>query len=121
MINVSWKDARAYVAWLSSKTKRIYRLLSEAEWEYAARAGATEPFYFGETISTDQANYNGNHTYGAGQEGVSRNKTVPVGRFEQNRFGLRDMHGNVQEWVEVCWHDSYAGAPSDGNGTCQRL
>lgn len=111
---VSWRDARAYVSWLSRKTEKDYRLLSEAEWEYATRAGTTTPFHFGATVSTDQANYNGNYTYGSGRKGVRRARTVPVGRFAANAFGLHDVHGNVWEWVEDCWHVSYAGAPSHG-------
>ena len=101
--------------WLSRKTGESYRLLSEAEWEYAARAGTTGPFHFGSTISTDQANYHGNYTYGSGRKGVYRKKTVPVGSFPANTFGLHDMHGNVREWVEDCWHGSYASAPRDGS------
>ena len=127
VINVSWEDAKAYVAWLSRKTGEDYRLLSEAEWEYAARAGTTGPFHFGSTISTDRANYHGgfNFTYGSGREGVYRKKTIPVGSFPANGFGLHDVHGNVYEWVEDCWHDSYAGAPRDGRawvtgGDCVR-
>ena len=112
---VSWKDARSYVNWLSRKTGKPYRLLSESEWEYVARAGTTGPFHFGSTISTDQANYNGNYTYGSGRTGVYREETVPVGRFPANRFGLHDVHGNVWEWVQDCWHDSYEGAPTDGD------
>ena len=104
VINVSWSDAKAYVGWLSRKTGEQYRLLSEAEWEYVARAGTTGPFHFGPTISTDQANYDEN-----------RMKTVPVGSFSANGFGLHDVHGNVGEWVEDCWHDSYSGAPVDGS------
>ena len=115
MINVSWDEAKAYVGWLSRKTGERYRLLSEAEWEYAARAGTAGPFHFGSTISTDQANYDGNYTYGSGRKGVYRKKTVPVGSFPANGFGLHDVHGNVREWVEDCWHDSYAGAPTDGS------
>ncbi len=114
VIYVSWKDANAYVAWLSRRTGYTYRLLSEAEWEYAARAGTTTPFHFGSSISTDQANYHGNGTYGSGRKGVYRQKTVPVGSFPANAFGLHDVHGNVWEWVEDCWHWSYEGAPSDG-------
>ena len=113
--NVSWADAKQYLRWLSRKTGAEYRFLSEAEWEYAARAGTTTPFHFGSTISTDQANYNGNGTYGNGHRGVNRDKTVSVGSFPSNAFGLHDMHGNVEEWVEDCVHDSYSGAPNDGS------
>ncbi len=125
VVCVSWEDAQAYVGWLSRKTAKSYRLLTESEWEYAARAGTTTPFHFGGTISTDQANYNGNYTYGRGRKGVWRKETVEVGMFPANAFGLHDMHGNVWEWVEDCWHDSYAGAPADGSawtkgGECGR-
>ena len=114
VINVNWKDAKAYVKWLSGRTGHQYRLLSESEWEYVARAGTTGPFHFGRTISTDQANYNGGYVYGSGREGVNREKTVSVGRFPSNGYGLHDVHGNVWEWVEDCWHTSYADAPKDG-------
>ena len=115
VINVSWEDANEFVRWLSSETGKQYRLLSESEWEYAARAGTTGPFHFGSTISTDQANYGGYYAYGNGRKGVYRKKTVPVGSFSSNKFGLHDMHGNVSEWVEDCWHDDYRGAPTDGS------
>ena len=114
VINVSWDDAQTYLRWLSRKTGVEYRLLSEAEWEYAARAGTTTPFHFGSTISTDQANYDGRYTYGGGRKGINRLRTVPVGSFPSNAFGLHDVHGNAWEWVEDCWNRSYAGAPSDG-------
>ena len=114
VINVGWDDAQGYVSWLSERTGKAYRLLSEAEWEYAARAGTTGPFHFGETISTDQANYHGKF-YGSGREGVYREKTVPVGSFPANAFGLHDVHGNVFEWVEDCYNGSYEGAPADGS------
>ena len=78
-------------------------------------AGTTTPFHFGPTISSDQANYIATFTYGDGRKGVYRDKTVPVGSFPPNAFGLHDMHGNVREWVEDCWGDSYAGAPVDGS------
>jgi formylglycine-generating enzyme required for sulfatase activity len=115
VINVSWSDAKQYVEWLGRRTGKSYRLLSEAEWEYAARAGTTTPFHTGATITTDQANYDGNHVYANGPKGIYRERTVQVGRFAANAFGLHDMHGNVWEWVEDCWNASYAGAPSDGN------
>ena len=124
VINVSWEDAQTYVRWLSRKTGALYRLLSEAEWEYAARAGAATPFSSGTTIRTDQANYDGTQTYGGSSEGVARKKTVPVGSFPPNAFGLHEMHGNVWEWVEDCWNGTYMGAPDDGaawtTGDCQR-
>ncbi len=115
VVCVSWGDAQAYVEWLSRKTGKSYRLLSEAEWEYAARAGTTTPFHTGATISTEEANYNGDYTYGTGRKGVSRGQTVAVGMFPANAFGLHDVHGNVWEWVEDCGHAGYAGAPVDGS------
>ena len=114
-INVNWDDAKTYVSWLSEKTGKQYRLLSEAEWEYAARGGTTTPFHFGSTISTLQANYNGNYMYGGGVKGVYRERTVTVGSFPANGFGLHDVHGNVWEWVKDCWNASYAGAPEGGS------
>ena len=124
VIRVNWDDAQAYVRWLSDKTRQRYRLLSESEWEYVARAGTTSPFHTGSTISTDQANYNGNFTYGTGREGVYRRRTVEVGSFSPNAFGLHNVHGNVREWVQDCWNDSYRGAPDNGRawgaGDCSR-
>jgi formylglycine-generating enzyme required for sulfatase activity len=112
---VSWKDAVEFCDRLSKHTKRQYRLPSEAEWEYACRAGTTTPFHFGETITTDLANYNGNYTYGDGVEGVYRKETTEVGSFPPNNFGLYDMHGNVYEWCQDSWHDNYTDAPTDGS------
>ena len=124
VINVSWEDAQRFVEWLREETGEPYRLLSEAEWEYVARAGTSTPFHTGGTISTGQANYNGRFTYGNGREGEYRERTVPVGSFGANSFGLHDVHGNVSEWVEDCWNESYRGAPSDGSawerGDCSR-
>ena len=125
VINVNWRDAQAYVSWLSTETGATYRLPSESEWEYAARAGTTTPYHTGATISTDQANYDGNNVYGSGRRGTDRRRTTPVGAFAPNAFGLYDVHGNVWEWVDDCWHDSYRGAPSDGTawmvgGDCGR-
>jgi formylglycine-generating enzyme required for sulfatase activity len=115
VMNTSWGDAKAYVTWLSRKTGQPYRLLSEAEWEYAARAGTTTMFSHGETISPTAANYDGS-TDGSGPSDVNRQTTLPVGSFSANAFGLYDMNGNVSEWVEDCWHDDYtAGAPTDGS------
>jgi formylglycine-generating enzyme required for sulfatase activity len=113
---VTWDDARAYVTWLSRSTGETYRLLSESEWEYAARAGTTTPFSFGGTISTSQANYDGNFTYANGSTGEYRERTTAVGSFTSNALGLFDMHGNVWEWVEDCYAENYAaGQPSDGS------
>ncbi len=103
VIRVNWENAQTYVSWLSEITGAQYRLPSESEWEYATRAGTTTPFHTGSTISTDQANYDRN-----------RGRTTPVGKFAPNSFGLYDVHGNVWEFVEDCWHDDYSGAPSDG-------
>jgi formylglycine-generating enzyme required for sulfatase activity len=111
---VSWNDAKEFCKRLSEKTGREYRLPSEAEWEYACRAGTTTPFHFGETITTDLVNYNGRDTYGNGPEGVYRGKTTPVGSFPPNAFGLYNMHGNVYEWCEDVLHQNYEGAPNDG-------
>jgi Sulfatase-modifying factor enzyme 1/Calcineurin-like phosphoesterase len=115
VINVSCEDARAYCAWLGEQTGRAYRLPSEAEWEYACRAGSDTPFHFGPHITTDQANFNGTFTYKGSVEGEYRRRTVPVGSFPPNAFGLYDMHGNVWEWCQDQEHRSYRGAPSDGS------
>ncbi len=120
VINVNWNDVKAYIAWLNSRLglegrRDAYRLPSEAEWEYACRAGTTTPFSFGATISTTQANYCGEYTYGAGKKGENREKTTPVGSFSANAFGLHDMHGNVWEWCEDAWNANYNGAPTDGS------
>jgi len=112
---VTWNDATEFCRQLSQKTGKTYRLPSEAEWEYACRAGTTTPFYFGETITTDLANYDGNYTYGSEPKGVSREETTDVGSFPPNAFGLYDMHGNVLEWCQDVWHGNYNGAPTDGS------
>ena len=110
MVGVSWNDALAYTAWLSGQTGQPYRLPTEAEWEYACQAGTTIPFYFGETISTDQANYDGNYVYSNGRKGVYRQKTVEVGQFSANAWGLHEMHGNVWEWTCSAYDENYGGA-----------
>ena len=120
VINVSWDDAKQFVAWLAKKTGKPYRLLTEAEWEYAARAVTKAsdphaPFSTGATINYKQANYDANFTYNKGPQGVYRQKTLDVGSLPRNAFGLHDMHGNVWEWVEDCYRDSYRGAPTDGS------
>ncbi len=120
VVNVSWDDAQAYAAWLSKKTGQNYRLPSEEEWEYAARAGAKTPFVSGPVISTDQANFDGAHPYG-GDAGKVRGRTTPAGSFAANPFGLYDMNGNVWEWVADCWSASHENAPADGaprGGAC---
>ena len=104
VVCVSWYDAQAYVKWLSAITGKNYRLLSESEWEYAARAGTTTAYHFGATISQAQAKF-GDHL----------GDTAQVGSYPANTFGLYDMHGNVFEWVEDCWQDHYTGAPTDGS------
>ena len=111
---VSWNDAQEFCARLSRMANKTYRLPAEAEWEYACRGGTTTPFYCGETISTDLANYNGNYTYGQGQKGQYREKTTEVRIFPANPFGLYDMCGNVWEWCEDKWHETYINAPIDG-------
>jgi formylglycine-generating enzyme required for sulfatase activity len=111
---VSWLDAVEFCARLSVYTGREYRLPSEAEWEYACRAGTVTPFHCGETITTALVNYNGNNPYGQAPKGEYREKTSPVGSFPPNAFGLHDMHGNVWEWCADDWHSNYNGAPTDG-------
>ena len=115
VMNISWPDAKSYVAWLSGKTGKRYRLLSESEWEYAARAGTTTTYSPGASILPTEANFNGSMD-DAGPSEVNRQKTLRAGSFPPNSFGLHDMHGNVSEWVEDCWHDNYTGnSPVDGS------
>lgn len=113
---VSWYDAMEFCARLSQFTGNTYCLPSEAEWEYACRAGTTTPFYVGETLSAELANYDGTYIYGEGVKGVHRQQTTEVGSFGVvNAFGLSDMHGNLWEWCQDIWHPSYEGAPNDGS------
>jgi formylglycine-generating enzyme required for sulfatase activity len=105
VINVSWQDAQAYIAWLSQETGWAYRLPSEAEWEYACRAGTTSRYSVGDTITPRDANY----------EDSGLGRTSEVGAYPPNPWGLHDMHGNVWEWVEDDWHENYQGAPADGS------
>ncbi|MEO0969895.1 MAG: formylglycine-generating enzyme family protein [Cyanobacteria bacterium J06639_18] len=111
---INWYDAVEFCEKLSQLTGKQYRLPSEAEWEYACRADTTTPFHFGETITTDLANYEGNHTYGTESKGVYRQQTTDVGSFPANPYGLYDMHGNVWEWCLDDYHPNYKGAPFDG-------
>ncbi|MGK7902249.1 MAG: SUMF1/EgtB/PvdO family nonheme iron enzyme [Hormoscilla sp.] len=114
--NVSWNDAVEFCQQLSRKTGKTYRLPSEAQWEYACRAGTTTPFHFGETITADLANYNGMNTYGQEPKGSYREQTTPVGYFQvANNFGLYDIHGNVWEWCADPWHETYRGILADGS------
>jgi formylglycine-generating enzyme required for sulfatase activity len=112
---VSWYDAVEFCARLSKLTGREYRLPSEAEWEYACRAGTSTAFYFGETITGELANYDASYTYADEPKGEDRGETTSVGQFPPNAFGLYDMHGNVWEWCADTWHDNYEGAPNDGS------
>ncbi|MEL6458028.1 MAG: SUMF1/EgtB/PvdO family nonheme iron enzyme [Cyanobacteria bacterium J06621_15] len=112
---VSWNDAVEFCRRLSQKTGRTYRLPSEAQWEYACRAGTTTPFHFGKTITTDLVNYNGDYTYAYAPKGEYRGQTTDVGNFFPNSFGLYQMHGNVWEWCLDTWHDNYDEAPLDGS------
>ncbi|SFL16036.1 Formylglycine-generating enzyme, required for sulfatase activity, contains SUMF1/FGE domain [Falsiroseomonas stagni DSM 19981] len=110
VMNISWEDAQGYVRWLSSRTGRVYRLLTEAEWEYAARAGTTTPYSFGFSIGPSQANYS------VGGPG----RTQAVGSYPANAWGLHDMHGNVWEWVQDCYVGSYDGAPTEASQAVER-
>jgi formylglycine-generating enzyme required for sulfatase activity len=118
VIYVSWDDAQSYIKWISAKTGKGYRLLSESEWEYVARAGSTTEYPWGSEVGSNRANCSG---CGSSWDGT---QTAPVGSFSSNRFGLHDTVGNVWEWVGDCWNWSYAGAPSDGSaqtgGDCSR-
>jgi formylglycine-generating enzyme required for sulfatase activity len=117
VINVSWNDAKAYVAWLSRKTGKTYRLLSEAEREYVTRAGTSTPFWWGSAITTNHANYDPRDSYdtNGGTQESYRQKTEPVDSFEPNPWGLYQVHGNVWEWTEDCYHGGFNGAPTDGS------
>jgi len=112
---VSWDDAVLFCEELSQKTGKNYRLPSEAEWEYACRAGTKTPFSFGDNITTDLVNYNGNYPYKSAPKGKYREQTTDVGTFPPNAFGLYDMHGNVWEWCEDDWHENYINAPTNGS------
>ena len=123
VINVSYENVQNYLSWLSSKTGATYRLPSEAEWEYAARSGTDTPFVTGDTSSTGQANFDGAYPFAGGKKERSAGKTLAVGSFSANAFGLYDMHGNVWEWVSDCWKASHRGADPSGapvGGNCSQ-
>ncbi|WP_244553512.1 formylglycine-generating enzyme family protein [Nitrobacter vulgaris] len=109
VVNVSWDDAQSYVTWLSKKTGKSYRLLSGSEYEYAMRAGTQTVYPWGDTVGTNNANC---HSCGSQWDAK---QTAPVGSFPPNGFGLYDMVGNVREWTEDCYHDTYNGSPTDGS------
>ncbi|MFC0251669.1 SUMF1/EgtB/PvdO family nonheme iron enzyme [Massilia consociata] len=115
VVGVTWHDAQHYLRWLTEATGKPYRLPSEAEWEYACRAGTKTAFSFGDTIGPEQANYDATFTYNGGPRGPCRRGTTPGGMFPPNPWGLYDMHGNVWEWVQDVVHDNYEGAPLDGS------
>jgi len=125
-INISWYEAQSYVKWLSNKTGKSYRLLSEAEFEWVARAATTTPYWWGTSITPDQANYNGSADpySGGGKKGAYRQMTLPVKSFQPNPWGLYQVHGNVATWTQDCWKDSYTDTPKDGSaesaGECAR-
>ena len=110
---VNWNDCQEFCQKLSQRTGKAYALPIEAQWEYGCRAGTTTPFHFGETITTDLANYDGHYTYGEAGVGIYRKETVEVGQFPPNAFGLYEMHGNVWEWCGDCWYKSYADKPKN--------
>jgi len=113
--SVRWGDAVAFCEKLSQRTGKKYRLPSEAEWEYACRAGTTTPFYFGESITPELVNYNGNFSYASASKGQYRQQTTDVGTFPPNAFGLYDMHGNLWEWCQDDYKENYTNAPIDGS------
>lgn len=117
VVYVSWEDAIVYTEWLSEITGANYRLPSESEWEYAARGGSATVFSFGDTINSDQVNFDARSVYGLGSVGEYRADITEVGSFPPNAFALHDMHGNVAEWVMDCWNASYVGKPSEALDT----
>jgi len=119
VIYVSWNDAKAYVDWLSRKTGKIYRLLSEAEWEYVARAGTQTPFWFGSSITAEHANYDFSNSQDWGSKRSFDQKTMSVDSYSENPWGLYQVHGNVSQWTEDCHNDNYQGAPTDGSAWTQ--
>jgi formylglycine-generating enzyme required for sulfatase activity len=118
VVCVNWSDTQAYIQWLNQTSGKSYRLLSEAEREYAARGGTQTAFWWGNKISTSQANYtgnDGNRLFNGSLKGEFRASTVPVNSFSANPFGLYNVHGNIKEWTQDCWHETYDGSPQDGS------
>ncbi|HEX8846972.1 MAG TPA: formylglycine-generating enzyme family protein [Pyrinomonadaceae bacterium] len=114
--NISWNETQEFIRRMNARGDGYkYRLPTEAEWEYACRAGTTTAFAFGDSLSSEQANFDGNQPYGGAAKRTYRYKTTPVGSFQPNAWGLYDMHGNVWEWCEDIWHQNYNGAPADGS------
>jgi formylglycine-generating enzyme required for sulfatase activity len=120
VVNVSWYEAMEFCRRLQVRTGKQYALPSEAQWEYACRVATITPFHFGDTLSTEVANYNGEAVYGDGMKGVYRGQTTDVAQFPANDWGLHDMHGNVWEWCADHWHPTYDGAPADGKPWLKR-
>ena len=124
VIDHSWYEIQEFLKWISRKTGKQYRLLTEAEREYVTRAGTVTAFWWGNSISISEANYDGSLTYGKGIKAIRRGRTVPVDSFAPNPWGLYQVHGNVWEWTQDCYHDNYRGAPADGaawtSGNCGR-
>jgi len=114
VVCVSWNDAQAYIQWLNRISGKSYRLLSEAEREYATRGGTQTAFWWGDSVTTSQANYNGQDTHNGSLKGEYRQATMPVSSFSANPFGLYNVHGNVFEWTQDCWHENFTSAPTDG-------
>jgi len=114
VVDVNWDDAQSYVRWLSQKTAQPYRLLTEAEWEYVARAGTTTPFWWGNKITSVEANFDARYPYEGAEPGEARGRTEPVDRFTPNPWGLYQVHGNIWEWCQDHWFDNHQGAPQDG-------
>jgi formylglycine-generating enzyme required for sulfatase activity len=116
VVGVTWFDARDYASWLAQVTGKAYRLLSEAEWEYGTRAGSRSAFWWGDTITSERANYDGSWLYGGqGEPGEYRGRTLPVHSLEPNPWGIYQCHGNIWEWCADLWHATYDDAPSDGS------
>lgn len=114
VINISWEDAKAYIAWLSEATGRSYRFLSETEFEYVSRAGRRTPYWWGDTVSTADANYNGRPEHNQPFHGINRGRTLKVNSFRPNPWGLYQVHGNVWQWTEDAWQRDYRKVPQDG-------